>query len=256
MKRKFYIIGHNPNTVRKAIRFLKNGANAIEPDIRYLPKYDGKFFVYDLLTLNRRKHTLKSYLTGLAEALNHEKVNLALLAFDLKPISSKNRAHESVVYMEEFFKQLNEFLFQTYFPVPVLLTVGKEDMKQLLIAARPYLKDNQAVGVDYGDNSSNVAYYFMRQHLPFTYANGTSSPFASPLKYKNSIKEAIDLKQLINDLKLVYTWTVNSKKTMRYFISLGVDGMITGRIKKLKKLIATEYKDSIVLATEEDNPFS
>jgi hypothetical protein len=256
MKRKFYIIGHNPNTVRKAIRCLRDGANAIEPDIRYLPRHDGIFFVYDLLTLSRRKHTLRDYLTGLAAALNKEKLNLALLAFDLKPVSSKNRGQESVVYMEEFFRQLNDFFFKTYVPVPVLLTVGKPELKILLTAARPWLTANQAVGVDHGDEFSNVAYYFTNLRMPFTYANGTSSPFASPLKFKNSIKEALTRRPIIHDLKLVYTWTANSKKTMRYFLDLGVDGMISGRVKKLKKIIDTEYIESVELATVWDNPFA
>ncbi|HYY94998.1 MAG TPA: hypothetical protein VE713_10795 [Pyrinomonadaceae bacterium] len=32
-KRKFYIIAHNPNTLREAEDFLKADANALEPDI-------------------------------------------------------------------------------------------------------------------------------------------------------------------------------------------------------------------------------
>ncbi len=255
MKRKFYIIGHNPNTVRKAIRCLRDGANAIEPDIRYLPRYDEKFFVYDLVTLNRRKRTLRDYLTGLAAALNEEKLNLALLAFDLKPISSKNREQELVVYMEEFFRQLNDFFFKTYAQVPVLITVGKPELKILLTAAKPWLTANQAVGVDHGDDFRNVAYYFTTRQMPFTFANGTSSPFASPLKFKNSIKEALTRRSIIHDLKLVYTWTANSKKTMRYFLDMGVDGMISDRVIKLKKIIDNEYNESIELATAGDNPF-
>ncbi|GEM_PF-4873625 len=35
MKRKFYIIGHNPNTVHDAYACLMQGANAIEPDVHY-----------------------------------------------------------------------------------------------------------------------------------------------------------------------------------------------------------------------------
>jgi hypothetical protein len=256
VKRKFYIIGHNPNTVRNAIRCLKEGANAIEPDIRYHPQYDGKFFVYDLATLNRRQHTLKDYLSGLAAALNYENLNLALLAFDLKHFRSKNMESDSLVYMKEFFDQLNEYFFKTYAPVPLLLTVGKPSGKTLLRAAIPYLKPNQAVGVDEGDTAHNVAYYFTRQETPFSFADGTSSPFASPLKFKSSIKEALDLKQICNELKLVYTWTANTEKTMRYFMDMGVDGMITGRVARLKYLVKYEYQDTIELATAAHNPFA
>ncbi len=256
MKRKFYIIGHNPNSVKKVIQCLKDGANAIEPDIRYLPKYDEFFFVYDFLTLNRRKHTLRDYLTRLSKALNHEGLDLALLAFDLKSFRTKNMGQDSVVYMEEFFKQLNEFLLKTNDAVPVLLTVGKPELKQLLLAAKPYLTASQAIGIDHEDDPQSAAYYFSRQSMPFTVANGTSSPFASPRKFRTSIKEALDLKLLLRELKLVYTWTVNSPKTMRYYLNLGVDGMITGRIKKMKKLLIKEYSETHELATSRDNPFA
>jgi hypothetical protein len=44
MKRKFYIIGHNPNYISQAQNALKNKANALEPDIVYK---NGDFWVYD-----------------------------------------------------------------------------------------------------------------------------------------------------------------------------------------------------------------
>lgn len=256
MKRKFYIIGHNPNTVSKAICHLRNGANAIEPDIRYLPQYEEKFFVFDLLTLNRKQHTLRDYLIGLSAALNEEKLNLALLAFDLKPIPSKDFESESVLYMKEFFAHLNEYFYSTYLPVPLLLTVGKPSGKPLLPKAKPWLTANQAVGVDEGDSPQSVVNFFTKEQLPFTFADGTSSPFASPLKFKPIIKDAMALKQQINEMKLVYTWTANSGTTMREFLDLGVDGLITGRAAKLKKLIDAEYQDSIELATVDYNPFA
>jgi hypothetical protein len=256
MIQKFYIIGHNPNTVPKAIRCLRDGANAIEPDIRYLPQYKEKFFLYDLATLNRKQHTLKDYLIELSEALTKEKLNLALLAFDLKPIGQAYSERDSLVYMNEFFSQLNEYFFRTYTSVPLLLTVGKPSGKALLASAKPWLTVNQAVGIDAGDSLQNAITFFTNQHMPFSFAAGTSSPFSSLKKFQPIIKEAIARKQQTNELKLVYTWTANSLETMRDFINLGVDGMITGRISRLKTLVETEYHDRIELATADYNPFA
>jgi len=256
LKRKFYIIGHNPNSATKAIRCLKDGANAIEPDIRYLPQYEEKFFVYDLVTLNRKRHTLKDYLIELSASLNDEKLNLALLAFDLKPFCSKIAESESAIYMKEFFGQLNEYFFSTYSPVPVLLTVGKPSEKALLEKAKPYLKTNQAVGVDEGDTAQSVIDYFKNSQMPIAFAAGTSSPFASPEKFKPLIKDALAVKEHTPELKLVYTWTANSGKTMRDYINLGVDGMITGKVERLRNLIDTEYQETIELATSDYNPFA
>jgi len=256
MNRKFYIIGHNPNTAKKAIQCLKDGANAIEPDIRYLPQYEEKFFVFDLVTLNRKQRTLKDYLIDLSLSLKKERVNLALLAFDLKPICTENMETESVVYMKALFEQLNEYFFSTYSPVPLLLTVGKPSGKPLLAKAKPWLTANQAVGVDEYDAPQSVVDFFTNEQMHFIYANGTSSPFASPVKFKPLIEEALALKQKTNALKLVYTWTANSEKTMRNFLNAGVDGMITGKVARLKNLIDTEYHDSIELATADYNPFA
>ncbi|MDO9254741.1 MAG: hypothetical protein Q7U54_04445 [Bacteroidales bacterium] len=256
MKRKFYIIGHNPNTARNAIRYLKEGANAIEPDIRYLPHYQEKFFVYDLVTLNRKRHTLKDYLIELSANLNDEKLNLALLAFDLKPIGPKDLDSDPAIYMKEFFSQLNEYFFSTYSPVPLLLTVGKPSGKKLLAAAKSFISFNQAVGVDENDTPKNVADFLGKEQMPFTFAAGTSSPFASPVKFKPIIKDAIALKQQTNELKLVYTWTANSENTLRDFLDIGVDAIITGKAARLRKLIDKEYQDSIELATAAYNPFS
>lgn len=111
-------------------------------------------------------------------------------------------ALESIVYMEEFFKQWNEFLLKTNVPVPVLLTVGNPEIKQLLLAAKPWLSANQALGIDKDENPHNVGYYLSRQNVHFTLANGTNSTLTSPQKYRASIKEAFDMRRLLGNLKL------------------------------------------------------
>jgi hypothetical protein len=37
--RKFYMIDFNSNSVHKAAKCLKAGANALEPDVHYFPEY-------------------------------------------------------------------------------------------------------------------------------------------------------------------------------------------------------------------------
>lgn len=256
MPRKFYIIGHNPNSVDDAIQCLRDGANAIEPDIRYLPEYDEKFFVYDLATDNPKRHLLKDYLIGLAAALKVEQLNLALILFDLKPSYSVVMEDKGLAYMKEFFKQLNDYFFSNYKSIPVLLTVGDPSGKPLLVTAKSYLQTNQAVGVDEGDTPVNVATFFNNQQMPCSYANGTSSPFSSPEKFMKIIKDAVALKKQSNNLKLVYTWTANALKTMRDFIDAGVDGMITDNVSKLKGVIDNEYPNEVTLARPTYNPFA
>jgi hypothetical protein len=44
-RRKFYIIGHNPDTLGEAADFMRAGANALEPDICFDAAKPGQFFV-------------------------------------------------------------------------------------------------------------------------------------------------------------------------------------------------------------------
>src|SRR6187200_3468003 len=81
-KRKFFIIGHNPNTLAEAKEFLDKGANALEPDIVYA---EGRFYVSHLPQLSYENVlTVEEYLHELKKLLLSESYNLALLIWDIK----------------------------------------------------------------------------------------------------------------------------------------------------------------------------
>ncbi len=94
MSRNFYLLGHNPDNVSEAIQCLKEGTNALEPDVCS----DGKaeaFSVQEQLPclpkfLSRWIYggvPLVDYLTGLKDYLSQNPgANLALLALDLKEL--------------------------------------------------------------------------------------------------------------------------------------------------------------------------
>ena len=88
-KRKFYIIAHNPNTIREAEEFLKAGANALEPDVCFDAARPERFYVSHGTPGSNPftpEHSLVAYMRGLAGVLADESnnYNLALIAFDIK----------------------------------------------------------------------------------------------------------------------------------------------------------------------------
>jgi hypothetical protein len=88
-KRKFYIMGHNPNTLQEASDFIMAGANTLEPDICYDETKPDKFFVsHGGFNSNKfiLENSLVTYLTNLRKLITdpQNNLNLALIAFDTK----------------------------------------------------------------------------------------------------------------------------------------------------------------------------
>src|SRR5206468_10435427 len=82
IRRPFYIIGHNPNTLEEAGEYLQLGANALEPDIiikdnQFYVSHSHPLFYKDVLTLD-------AYLEGLKKLISEHDYNLALVIFDMK----------------------------------------------------------------------------------------------------------------------------------------------------------------------------
>lgn len=104
------------------------------------------------------------------------------------------------------------------------------------------LKDNEWLGVDQNTSAKDVNTFFTSAGIKnFTYGNGISVPLIPTTLYKKKIQEAITLRDSGSSFSMVYVWTVNSKSSMRTYINLGVDGLITDNPARLKDLLATEY---------------
>ncbi|HXC04441.1 MAG TPA: hypothetical protein VNZ86_06790, partial [Bacteroidia bacterium] len=83
--RNFFIIGHNPNTVEEAVAYLKNGANALEPDIHFT---NGDYYLGEGTTSTDL--SLTAYLEGLSrELVANPALTPALIMFDTKNSTGK-----------------------------------------------------------------------------------------------------------------------------------------------------------------------
>ncbi|MGD1149123.1 MAG: hypothetical protein ABR961_14375 [Thermoanaerobaculaceae bacterium] len=83
--RKFYLIGHNPNSVGEAIRCLEAGANALEPDVCW-DADDRAFYVHEEIPLIptwaakwfRKSLRLEDYLKGIGAYLKSNNRDVVL----------------------------------------------------------------------------------------------------------------------------------------------------------------------------------
>jgi len=250
--RKFYLIGHNPNSVPDAVACLSSGANALEPDVCFDPG-SGKFFVHDKLvnflpSWIYRGPTLDSYLDGLVQALRQNpSLPLALIAFDLKtPYSYDINAL--------LYAAIRSHFSQFYPNVSILTTVGKSDGMTFLAGVSPQ-NPNEAVGVDSGTSPDEASAFFPPRRLHCTFADGTT---LTPVTcVKNKIARALQLRDTTpgGSFKLVYVWTVNCSSHMQFYLNMGVDGLITDHADRLKTILETQYRGRYVLASAIDTPF-
>jgi hypothetical protein len=255
MARPFYVIGHNPNSVRRAIRCLEEGANALEPDVCW---ERGAFYVHEkiplvpgwLLRLFRRSLTLAAYLRGLGEYLKEHQcgARLALIAFDLKPPYTYDLSTlESVIHDG----------FSSDFPHVAILTTASDRTAATWLGRFVRRIRRRAVGVDEHWSASEANDGLMPGPLDYTYANGTSFPLCPTTRYLADVRDAVALRAggSARGFSLIYAWTVNAESSMTAFLDGDVDGLITDAIPRLRALLAERYATKYVLATAHDDPF-
>jgi len=274
MKRKFYIIGHNPDTVSAAVVALENGANALEPDITYA---NNDFYVFDPSDSSwSTSPTLAQYCSGLAnELVSHSNLNLALITWDLK---SSYNSHFDLWKIQNIINNnfYNILEAHDYGKIPMLFTTP-DNFNYLIQWAAPYLSGCQGLGTDQykATAGSDILDYFtddilfleegesvpsevdskLRNHgFCYSYAIGASSIMPSIL-FLPFINKAISMRDQGNSFSLVYVWTVNNSEYMKAFLNADVDGMITDNISGLKALIDNSYSGSFELARKEYCPF-
>ena len=247
-KRAFYIIGHNPNTLKEAKAFLENGANALEPDIVHA---DGQFYV------THQQHisysgviTVQQYLHELKALLEEKKYPLALLIWDLKTTDFHPNDFMGLV-KENFSGELCD-------GVAMLMT--HSDDHEFINKYRGYYA-NVGVGVDESNVSPRaLQQLFLQGGQPnFSYADGITTFLDKPGIFKN-VTEALHLRdEPGNGFSLVYTWVLSQQASMKKYLDSYIDGIFVdvNAVHKLKELLHTApYSDVYALAENGYNPFT
>jgi hypothetical protein len=243
-KRRFYIFGHNPNNVDDAVEALKSGANAIEPDVVFddeLQRFEVREQLFFLPRFISRwlfsGPSLGEYLQVLRIRLEQDRsLDLALIAFDLK---------EPYSYDVNMLFDTIRKNFSNYFPRVQILTTVSNAMGMPFLAQLNPQQGNEIVGVDEYTEPDTVHNFFRARGLRHAYANGSGFFLTSTRGFRKDIERATELRDQGggNLLGLVYVWTVNSEKSMRFYLDRNVDGMITDNVPELLALLKTEYAD-------------
>ena len=224
-KQDFYIIAHNPNTLREAEDFLKAGANALEPDICFDENKPGHFFVsHGTFGSNpfTPENSLVTYLTGLRKLITdpQNNFNLALIAFDTKTPSFDINKFINLVFD-------NFSSFPICDGVAILITVGSLSNIGFL-NAYDQTKGTVTVGIDEEKTPKDVdAGFKAGGQKRFTYANGSIIPDIKFGLFKSIMKaKGLQARGKGDSFKLIYAWVLNRESSIRSYLDLHIDGLI------------------------------
>jgi len=261
-KRKFYIIGHNPNTIAEAKAFLDAGANALEPDICFDVDEPDQYYVShggpgsnDMIPA----HALVKYLIDLRHLITNaagaSPYNLALINFDIKT------ADEPGFDINKFIKVVfdNFSNFPICSGVAILITVGSLSQISFLNEydqTKPFV----AIGIDEEKVPKDVEAGFKADaQKRFCYANGIITTGIKLGVFKSLIKaKGLQFKGNGNSFKLIYTWVLADPSSMRSYLDLHIDAMIVNieRVEQLRKILLEKpYVPIYELAKNGYNPF-
>jgi len=249
LKRPFYIIGHNPNSIEEAKEFLDLGANGLEPDIVHA---DGKFYVSHLPHVSYEGvPTLQEYLYQLKELLLQHPYNLALIIWDIKDTDFDPNV---------FIKLVKENFSGDPFDGITMLMTHSDDHAFI----NRYQGDYANVGV--GVDESNLSPAELEQHFingkqkNFTYADGITTFLTKPGVFENvTAAQRQRNQQEPASFKFIYTWVLSMEDALRKYLNTHIDGIMvdSGAVSILKKLVNTPpYNECYAMAQNGYNPFS
>jgi hypothetical protein len=249
IRRPFYIIGHNPNTLEEAGEYLQLGANALEPDIiikdnQFYVSHSHPLFYKDVLTLD-------AYLEGLKKLISEHNYNLALLIFDMKDTDFDINDFISIVK--------TNFKGGKCDGVAILMT-HSDDHKFLCRYNGAY--PNVGIGVDESNTPPSELNEIFKKagQKNFSYSDGITTFLTKPGVYKN-IREALECrnKNEPDSFKLIYTWALTLEGSMSKYLDVYIDGMFVDppSVQQLKGLVcAAPYNEVYTLAQNGYNPFT
>jgi len=263
--KKFYIIGHNPNTIEDAIEYLKQGANGLEPDVCYVENTKEKFYVYEKLPdaeeekeelfhriIRGEVPSLKNYLHALTDLLRiNPRFRLSIISFDLVPPYNYN--------LNELYEVIRRN-FSNSFPGTAILTTASQPAAMPFLSALEHQHINEAVCIDENMTPKAVKEHFSRYALNYGYGTGTDVPGLSSAAdtFTDRARVAVSLKDTgpAGGLKIVHAWCVNNEQSMKTYLDIGVDAIVTDKPGRLKNLVDSQlYNCKYVLADPSHDPF-
>ena len=235
--RPFYIMYHNPNRVgnvedsETVLYGLTHGANALAPDILF---YENKFRVmHDITVSIDNAPLLENYLAQLTGLLqNNSALNLQLIAFDLKDT-------DGTPYDFKDMQKIIQDNFSSKVPGVGIIFSTPDNFDFLVKEVVPHLTSSQAAGTDEFNDPEQAHIHFKEGSYNYIYGFGNSTFFHD---LTEPISKAVSMRDKGNSFKMVYPWTIDTKASLKHYLDLEVDGMITNEPERLRNLIEDEYQ--------------
>lgn len=265
MLKKIHIIGHKANVITDAVEYLKDGANGLEPQICYIENTKEKFYVYEKLPdteierqqlfqsiMHGEVPSLKNYLHALVDVLiTNPRHRLSILFLSLVPPLNYD--------INELY-ELIRLNFSRDFPGTAIVTTSADT------GAMPFFSDlnaqrpNEVVSITADTTQGLLKEYFGRFELRYGFGTGTDVPGLSSAAdtFTDRARIAVSMKEIEpgSGLKIVYAWTVNSEQSMKTYLDIGVDAIVTDKPGRLKNLVESQlYRRKYVPADNNDEPF-
>jgi hypothetical protein len=264
-QQKFYIVAHNPNTIKDAKAYLDAGVNALEPDVCFDEDEPDQYFVshshvssdpdsYDFT----HEHSLANYMQGLANLLSstEKSYNLALIWFDYKDSPDGD--------INTLLKIVHDnFTVKTPICAGVAIMVSVAHISDAsFVNGYDQTIDNAGVAIDQDDDCTGVCNNFVSAlEKRFAYADGIMVG-GSPIGIYTSVMKAKVLqaqaKSPDRQFKMIHTWVLASDNSLRSYLDLHIDGIIVN-ISTVPTLISIlnepHYQPMYQLATNGYNPW-
>ncbi len=263
-RRPFYVIAHNPNELADVAAYLDAGANALEPDVCFVPGRPETYYVaHDhtpFSTPFTAAHSLRAYLQGLRALMTpnadgkRRGGHLALIAFDYKDADRGGDINALMQIVHDEFSS-----HPACAGVAILVTVSERSHASFL-GAWAQGRSDAGVGID-EDDDPTAAIDALRQagQRHVAYANGVMK--FSPTQVYSSLGAAKALQARSADggaPRLVYTWVLERADTLRAYLELGLDGVIVD-LATVPCLLAIleepRYRQMYALAPNGHNPW-
>jgi glycerophosphoryl diester phosphodiesterase len=246
-QKTLYSIAHRCNTPDDVQSAFSEGANAVECDVNC---YDGRFYVQH--DAGPEGTDLNDYLQKIKKVADSIKERFSLIIFDLKKTITGPGLKE--------VHGLVRSLFSDGTGIKVIYSVSSLSRGLIFRGILEEMDSQEGLSIDEDDYPLKVQNFFEGIRIErCCYGNGISAAlpeeFGGPIR--ESLKKAVLLKMRRQVLKFVYIWTIDLKSTMRAYLDLGVDGIMTNHIDGLQKVLQEKkYRSAFRLATQSDTLFA
>ena len=253
--RPFYIFGHNTNSFELVRAALAGGANALEPDINVFKHRPNELCVSHGGTLGTGQGdddepALVPFLQFLREqAAVHPQ--LSLVVFDCKPAT--NTPDHGAALLDAIREHLTDATH-----LNIIISVAEVANAAMFEKIAPTLRNREGLMVDAENDPVAVSSMFLQRGVSHHgFGNGVSilNSLLGP-NVRPSMERACALRAEANRPRFIYVWTVNSHDLEREYIRIGVDGIISDDVRKLRSIVdQPEMKKLVRLAARDDDPF-